>query len=208
MNIKEFIGNIKTTIESTEFNERLKITLLNFPNQKHESHIRNTLVELYNKQKNTNQRAFAEHPRYKNKATKKRATIDFSICTNEITDFTMELKYNFPKDILKFCAKGNLNKDFINRIYNENGQKVDAFLQIVCETNKSYFSSLEKKWNLNSLSQFQLKDDKINWKNTLIDELKNAEKTVENSKHELLGKQTIKTDALPAEYYFYIIYRK
>lgn len=208
VNTRKFIDTVKTTIESNEFIERLKINLSNFPNQKHESHIRNSLVEFYNKQANNSQRALAEHPRYKNKETRKRVTIDFSICTNQTTDFTMELKYNFPKDIIKSCVKGNLNKDFINRIYNENGQKVDAFLQIVCETNKSYFSNLEKKWNLNSLSQFQLKDDKMNWENTLINEFENAEKTVKNSKYELLGKQIIKTNALTAQYYFYIIYRK
>ena len=206
-NTKKFIDNIKATIESNEFIERLKITLANFPNQKHESHIRNSLVEFYNKQTNTNQRAFAEHPRFTNIITRKRVAIDFSICSNEVTDFTMELKYNFPKDILKSCVKYNLKKDFINRIYNENGQKVSAFLQIVCETQKSYFNSFEKQWKLNSLSQFQLKDDKMNWENTLITEFKNAVKTVDNTRFELLGKLIIKTNILSAQYYFYIIYR-
>ena len=208
MNSEKYVKNIRTIIESSEFIEKLKLNLSNFPNQKHESHIRNSLVELYNKKENTNKRAFAEHPRYSNKETKKRVTIDFSICTNEVADFTMELKYNFPKDILKSCVTSNIDKDFTNRIYHENGQKVDAFLQIVCETNKQYLRGFEKKWNLNSLSQFQLKEERTHWENNLINEFKNVEKIVKNSEYEILGKQKIETNDLTALYYFYIIYRK
>ena len=213
---ERFISDIQTIIESKIFTEKLKLDLYNFPNLKLESHVRNSIVELYNiaNNENINQRAFAEHPRYTNEKTKSRATIDFSICTEKVVNFTMELKYNYPRDSTNFTNYLNniLQKDFIDREFDKD-KKVNAFLQIVCKTNKEHFEKLETTWNLNSLSQYQLKDNNISWEKNLLNGFKDVKTLLKETQsvecdYKVLHRQEIKTNGLTMDFTFYILYRK
>ncbi|SDY12453.1 hypothetical protein SAMN05444411_1313 [Lutibacter oricola] len=210
---EKFISDIQTIITSDIFSKRLKINLSNFPNQKLESHIRNLIVEIYNEE-NSEKRAFGEHPRYKNIKTKARATIDFSICTEKVVNFTMELKYNYPRDSSYFSnyLTNILQKDFIEREYDE-GKKVNAFLQIICKTDRENFEEFENKWGLNTLSKYQLNNSKITWEENLLNGFKDVkthlkEKQNVECDYKVLHKQEIQTNDLKTDFTFYIIYRK
>jgi hypothetical protein len=208
MESSKYFREIERIIESDCFYKKLSSTLQNYPNQKLENHIRNILVESFNDKNKPNSRAFAEHPRYTDKETKKRISVDFSICKGETVDFTMELKYNFPNDNNQFKNyKGVISKDFITRTYYPEKRKIDAFLLIVCETNLSKQKEFEQDWKLNSLSQYQIKNPKKDWKmnlNKVFKEIKNEL----NCEFKILKQQKIITSDLIANFYFYTLYRK
>ena len=206
MTNSDYIVQIRQIIKSKEFSEKLSIVHQNFPNQKLENHIRNILVELYNKQSIISQRAFAEHPRYSNKEDKTRVSIDFSICKNEKTLFAMELKYNFPKDNQRFKDyKRVIDKNFVTRKFSSS-EYIDAFLLIVCESNKESLIKFEEKWKLNKLSKYQLKNSEIDWKENLINTFKTLE--IEH-KFNYESIENLKTDQInfSSDFYFYFLYR-
>jgi hypothetical protein len=208
MESSKYFREIERIIESDCFYKKLSSTLQNYPNQKLENHIRNILVESFNDKNKPNLRAFAEHPRYTDKETKKRISVDFSICKDETVDFTMELKYSFPNDNTQFKNyKGVISKDFITRTYYPEKRKIDTFLLIVCETNLSKQKEFEQDWKLNSLSQYQIKNPKKDWKmnlNKVFKEIKNEL----NCEFKILKQQKIITSDLIANFHFYTLYRK
>jgi hypothetical protein len=212
MKNKIYIDNLLEIINpsknNTDFCDGLQSSCDNFPNQKLESHIRNLLVILFNKNFNNEYRALAEYPRFND--GNKRVCIDFSVCRNKLVDFTMEMKYNFSNDHNQFRNFGNIiNKDFVNRKWSVS-HGIDAFMLVVCDTNKKSFYDLEQDFEppLNSLSQYQIADGKRNnWKANLESQFN----TFKNDSVEFVKPKpiTIKTkDKLELNFNFYFLYRK
>ncbi|WP_445736459.1 hypothetical protein [Mariniflexile sp.] len=208
MNNEQYIETIKKIIESKKFNKKLKKKFQNFPNQKLEFHIRNILTEFFNKNETNGLRAFAEHPRYTDKETKKRVSIDFSITKNRNVDFTMEIKYNFPNDSNQFSKYENvINKSFVERTYHLEKREIDSFLLIICDTNRQEQFEFENKWSLNLLSQYQVKKIPSNWEQNILNILGNIKNKVD-CEFFRFSKKTIQTSELTADFHFYILYRK
>lgn len=207
--MKIYAEKIIEIIESKEFKKNLESDYYNFPNQKLEFHIRNNIVKIFNSKKKYLDRAFAEHPRYKYKinSKNKRVSVDFSICSKTDVKFTMEIKYNFTNDDLRFEKYGHvIEKNFVNRIWNEKDEKIHAFLLIICETDRTKLKNFQEKWNTNDMLQYQTKRTENIWKNN-IDKVFN-EKKQENNCILLKTENEIITDELSSNFYYYLLCRK
>lgn len=205
----------KDPIKGFTFKNRLQGLVDNFYNLKLEIYIRNILVELFNNKYFYENRAIAEYPRntFKNR---RRVSIDFSLLKNSKVQFTMEMKYNFPKDSTCFLNYNNvIESNFINRKWDEN-RKVDAFLLIVCETERDKLSEIEKnnfEPNLNCLSQYQLTQKQIekfgenSWENNLIKTFNRYSSQQEFSYRKLHKITLTNVDGLLFKFHFYILFR-
>lgn len=111
-------------LRSPAFKERLDLICKNYSNLKQESHIRNAILELFNKDCPKEYRAFAEHPRNYGRR------VDLSIINRNDLEhpFTVEFKYNFSRDANSFLDYYNtinddFNRDVLNGIYRDSNKE-------------------------------------------------------------------------------------
>lgn len=217
--VKHYIEKIEDIIQNEKndisFKSRLQVVLDNFFNLKLEIHIRNLLVEIFNKNFESKYRAMAEYPRYTFK-NRKRVSVDFSILKDGKTDFTMEMKYNFPTDDSFFSNYSKvIDSNFINRKWNEE-KNVDAFLLIVGKTDKRFLTDIERDCfepPLNRISQYQLSERQISKNGENFWEI-NLEKVFKHygdmdgySYKKLKNIQLTSRDKLNFEFQFYFLFR-
>lgn len=206
----EYIENLIRIIKSDVFKSRLKIGLENFPNLKLESYIRNILVEMVNESSILEQkRAFAEFPRFTNE-NRKRICVDFSISSSTSTVFTMEMKYQFPKDFKDLNYRKVIEKDFCTRKYcAEEDGFVDAFLLIVCDWSEDIDrqTGFEKDWKLNQLSQYQFKKPNGQWRSDILDLFQGVTNDLENCNYKSLEIGGGNTRDFSADFHFHFLYR-
>lgn len=186
---------------SKAFKEKLEFICLNYSNIKQESHIRNAILELFNNKNLENQRAFAEHPRENGRR------VDLSIVNLENSGkedkFTIEFKYNFPKDANAFRSYERIIKDDFERIID--GIRTSMFIQIVAQWEKDSKKALyDKKWKIKSnLERFV--DNNNCWLNNIrywFNCYKNKEYAFA---YEI---EPIFTETLDTKYYFFILSRE
>ena len=154
-------------IKSDEFKEKLNELNDNFFNLKQEIHIRNLLVELFNRDFKGEERAIAEY-----RVPNKDIRIDLALVNrnNKENPFKIELKYHFPKDKGGFSEyQESIQKHFIDR--NSNG-----FILIVCDSNTEERESFEKVWlsKKTIFSELSLDKNNYKWKENLEEKFKNT----------------------------------
>ncbi len=136
MEIKNIISEI---IISEKFQQQLEDINENYPNIKQENFIRNTLLEIFNKEySNSTSRAFAEHPRENGRT-------DLSIVNlSDNSIFKIELKFQFTKDDNHF---EKYNKVVVKDFETKNS---DLFILIVCSFDGDGKKEFDKNWGISS----------------------------------------------------------
>lgn len=154
---------LKEIIESPYFHEFLEKTNHHFFNLKQEHIIRNFLLKKFNESDSVkNKRAFAEFPR------KGQSRVDLGIIsTNTKEEYLIELKYHFPKDLVKNEYLVNtINKNIYKRVINK--KKIDLLIIIICEWDKGDYIELLSDFNINTnLNNYQLKNNSV-WRENMI----------------------------------------
>ena len=124
--MNKMFNQLLSIIESDEFKYKLNELNDNFFNLKQEIHIRNLLVELFNRDFKGEERAIAEY-----RVPNKDIRIDLALVNknNKENPFKIELKYHFPKDKGEFSKyQESIQKHFDDRESN-------GFILIVCNSN-------------------------------------------------------------------------
>ena len=162
--LKGYITNI---IESDEFFNGLEKINLNYFNLKQESHIRNLLLELFNYKYfhvlRPSYRAVAEYPRGDHKRVDL-SILDLASKSNDKHTYSVELKYQFPKDKELKNDIEIIQSDYINR--EVDGKKTDMFILVVAswkvQAKKEYDAKFIMGEGLNAHM-----NEKDEWKTTL-----------------------------------------
>jgi hypothetical protein len=164
MQIPETICEI---ICSEDFKEKLDFICVNYSNLKQESHIRNAILELFNEKNKEDYRAFAEHPR------KNGLRVDLSIApiksNKEEKIFTIEFKYNFPKDADSFktydkIINNDFNRDVVAGVYKNRENLLNIFSDqlfegdIKCLNFTSMFILIVAQWETETESKKSIFD--------------------------------------------------
>ncbi|MEY1639121.1 hypothetical protein [Tenuifilum osseticum] len=189
--------------QSSEFETILENINNNYPNLKQELFIRNAILESINLKKTTSDsyRAFAEHPR-----GIKGSRIDLSIVDSDKPSmpFLVELKYQYPYDIITFDYSKTIERDFVHQKAKE--KKTDLFVLFMVLWEPIDKNQFDNYWHIDSnLSRYQTKRHDKNgrdWEQILLDNFKSINEGV------LLPKITHKiSKPYSVEYNIYIFER-
>jgi hypothetical protein len=186
-------------IKSSEFNATLENININYFNLKQELFIRNSILEMFNKKYcDANYKAFAEHPRLNG------SRVDLSIVdkADSKKPFLVELKYQFPKDVIGQYEK-IIETDFNKKNI---GKQTDLFILIVALWEISEKDQFDKNLEIDSnLSRYQFKKRDKNgsdWEQILLGNFKDINEGV------LLPKITHKIyKPYPVDYNIYMLER-
>ena len=152
-------------IRSDEFRVQLAELNDNFFNLKQELHIRDLLVELFNKKCKEDERAIAEY----REDPEKNIRIDLALVNKSSKEeILIEFKYHFPKDP-QIEKKQSLKKYFEER------EECHYLISIVCDGSRKGREQFEKEWlNKKTIfaSRYSEDTEKTQWKEKLVKELK------------------------------------
>ena len=193
--LRALINNrIIEIVNSDDFRPELNKINKHYFNLKQEFHIRNLILELLNDsfEKETNCRAFAEHPR------KGRKRVDLSIVNKkENQQVLIEFKFQFSGDYSKF----NNYKKIVESDFEERCS--DIFILIVADWNKNDSGKHEDEWGIKRrLSGYLEKGTKELWKPNL-DGIFKEYPNAKLEKCQLTIKEPYQT-----KYHFYFLQRK
>ena len=193
--MNKMFNQLLSIIESDEFKYKLNELNDNFFNLKQEIHIRNLLVELFNRDFKGEERAIAEYL-----VPNKDIRIDLALVNknNKENPFKIELKYHFPKDKGEFSKyQESIQKHFDDRESN-------GFILIVCNSNTEERESFEKGWlpKKTIFSELSLDKNNYKWKENLKEKFRN---TADSKAYffEIIVEKPFETT-----YHFFILERK
>lgn len=190
-------------IRSDEFRVQLAELNNNFFNLKQEIHIRNLLLELFNRYHSQEGfRAIAEYPRKPETLEDGRIShtrVDLSLVDKEEKEnpFKIELKYHFPKDkggFLKY--EESIQKHFTDR-------KSDGFILIVCDSDINGRKNFENTWLKEETMFSNLSSNDLKWKNNLKEKFQDENLKAESNFYEIKVDKPFETT-----YHFFILERK
>ncbi len=193
----EIGDHLLSIIESPLLQERLELISRNYPNQKQELHIRNSILEIFNECNspvNSHMKAVAESRINGNK-------VDLCIVNRKELDnpFKVEFKFQFSKDFNRFKKYSSIiQKDFEAR-------ESDAFVLIVAHWNIGLKAEFDKEWKITpNLNQYICSEDQEQpeWQNNIRELLK----SFQPSHLEIIEKQV--EEPYPVNYTFYLLLRK
>ena len=188
---EEMFNSLIKIIKSKTFKRKLAKLNDNFFNLKQEIHIRNLLVELFNKKlKKEGERAIAEYRELQSE-TDKNIRIDLALSNREEVAL-IELKYHFAND--PQIKKESLKNYFLER------KECDYFISIICNGDKNIRKAYENFWNIETIFAGRYSDN-FEWENILKEQFQAVDNNYE----------TIKINVYtPFEttYHFFILKRK
>lgn len=193
----EIGDHLLSIIESPLLQERLEVICRNYPNQKQELHIRNSILEIFNECNspvNSHMKAVAES-RINGKK------VDLCIVNrNELDNpFKIEFKFQFSKDFNRF-------KKFNSIIQNDfETRESDAFVLIVAHWNKELKAQFDSEWKITpNLNQYicPLNQEQSEWQKNIRELLK----MFQPSHLDIVEKKI--QDPYPVKYTFYLLLRK
>ena len=190
-------------IRSNEFRVQLAELNNNFFNLKQEIHIRNLLLELFNRYHSQEGfRAIAEYPRKPETLEDGRIShtrVDLSLVDRENKEnpIKIELKYHFPKD------KGGFSKyeESIQKHFRE--RESDGFILIVCDSDTKGRENFENTWLKEETMFSKLSSDDLKWKNNLKEKFEDKDLKAESYFHGIKVDKPFETT-----YHFFILERE
>lgn len=154
---EEMFNSLIKIIKSKTFKRKLAKLNDNFFNLKQEIHIRNLLVELFNKKlKKEGERAIAEYRELQNE-TDKNIRIDLAL-SNRKEVALIELKYHFAND--PQIKKESLKNYFLER------KECNYLIAIICNGNKHIREDYEHYWGIETIFSGRYSEDS-QWKELL-----------------------------------------
>lgn len=195
---KSDIGNhLITIVESPLFQKRLELISRNYPNQKQELHIRNAILEIFNKCN------AHEYPHLKAVAESRINGNKVDLCVlnqKQLNDpFKVEFKFQFSKDYNRFKKyRAIIESDYEYR-------KSDAFILIVAHWNKDLKAKFDDVWQITpDLNQYICPKEpkQSEWKNNILESLKSFEPATLKVVHRKVE------EPYPISYRFYSLLRE
>lgn len=118
----------------------------------------------------------------------------------------MELKYNFTNDNSQFKKYASvIERNFLNRIWNDKKENIHAFLLIVCEIDRTELAKFQDFWKVNDMNQYQTRKKPEIWKQN-IEDMFDLIKIEHNCLLEKVSNE-VKNEDLKANLYYYLLYK-
>ena len=193
--MSQMFKQLLSIIESDEFKEKLNELNDNFFNLKQEIHIRNLLVELFNKKfKKEGERAIAEYRIPNKKASNKNIRIDLAL-VNTNKKALIELKYLFPND-------PQIEKESLKKYFSER-EECNYLIAIICNGNKHIREAYEHYWGIETIFSGRYSEDS-QWKELLEKQFK----SLESESNYLEPIEITVEKPFKTTYHFFILERK
>lgn len=194
--MNKMFNQLLSIIKSKRFKRKLAKLNDNFFNLKQEIHIRNLLVELFNKKfKKEGERAIAEYRVDPNKNIR----IDLALVNkdNKENPFKIEFKYHFPED-REIKSTKSLNKYFKERT------ECDYLISIICNDNEKTREQFEKKWLIKNTIFANRYSEGTEWRKKIEEEFK----SLESESNYLKPIEITVEKPFETTYHFFILERK
>ena len=181
-------------IESDEFRVQLTELNDNFFNLKQEIHIRNLLVELFNRYFKGEERAIAEYRVPNKKIPNKNIRIDLAL-KNKNEEILIELKYHFAND--PQIREESLRNYFEKRI------ECNYLISIICNGKEKTRNAYEADWGIKTMFGSRYSEDS-QWKKLLEKQFK----SLESESNYLKPIEITVEKPFETTYHFFILERK
>lgn len=192
--MSKMFKQLLSIIESDEFRVQLNELNDNFFNLKQEIHIRNLLVELFNRYFKGEERAIAEYRVPNKKIPNKNIRIDLAL-KNKNEEILIELKYHFAND--PQIREESLRNYFEKRI------ECNYLISIICNGKEKTRNAYEADWGIKTMFGSRYSEDS-QWKKLLEKQFK----SLESESNYLKPIEITVEKPFETTYHFFILERK
>ena len=192
--MSKMFKQLLSIIESDEFRVQLTELNDNFFNLKQEIHIRNLLVELFNRYFKGEERAIAEYRVPNKKIPNKNIRIDLALVNNN-KKVLIEFKYLFPND-------PQIEKESLKNYFSER-EECNYLIAIICNGKEKTRNAYEADWGIKTMFGSRYSEDS-QWKKLLEKQFK----SLESESNYLKPIEITVEKPFETTYHFFILERK